>query len=54
VTGRDYVDFDGDHKADYCRVVGNPGPDEHVGCTLATTKGFGYYVSPPLDWGYET
>ena len=48
------VDFNGDGRADYCRVVGIPG-NGHVSCTLSTGTGFGSTItSPALDWGYDT
>lgn len=51
--GRAFVDFDGDRKQDYCRVVGNGFPNSYVTCTLSEGKAFGAtLVSPSLDWGY--
>jgi len=52
--GRAWVDFDGDGKADYCRLVG---VENHVSsfvkCTLSTGTGFGQEImSGVLDWGY--
>jgi hypothetical protein len=52
-TGRAWVDFNGDGKTDYCRVVGGGG-NEQIACTVSTGDGFGpTYVSAPLDWGYD-
>ena len=52
--GRQWVDFNGDGLADYCRVVGAVnGQSSHVQCTLSTGAGFGATVtSGVLDWGY--
>jgi hypothetical protein len=54
-VGRAWVDFNGDGKADYCRLVGDSnGIDSHVECTLSTGSGFGATVlSPVVDWGYD-
>ncbi|GAB2979062.1 CHAP domain-containing protein [Nocardioides montaniterrae] len=52
-TGRAWADVNGDHRADYCRVVGGPYPQSYVSCTLTTSTGFGATrTSPALDWGY--
>ena len=55
-TGRAWVDFNGDSKADYCRRVGGTnGVNSFVACTLSTGTGFGKTaLSPVLDWGYDT
>jgi RHS repeat-associated protein len=55
-SGRAWVDFDGDGKADYCRVVGNTnGSSSYVACTVSTGTGFGgTYSSGVIDWGYES
>lgn len=51
--GRAFVDFDGDRKQDYCRVIGNGPPNSYVTCTLSEGKTFGAtLVSASLDWGY--
>ena len=51
--GRAFVDFDGDRKQDFCRVVGNGFPNSYVSCTLSEGNVFGATVmSPSLDWGY--
>jgi hypothetical protein len=50
--GRAWVDFNGDGKADYCRVVGNPG-DVRLRCTLSAGASFGAEItSDAIDWGY--
>lgn len=47
--GRAWVDFNGDGRADYCRVIAGP----RVACTLSTGSAFGTtVVSPNLDQGY--
>jgi Peptidase family M23 len=54
-TGRAWVDFNGDNKADYCRRVGIPDTAQYVSCTLSGGTAFGVTVqSSTLDWGYET
>jgi hypothetical protein len=51
--GRAFVDFDGDGKQDYCRVVGYGPPNSYVTCTLSEGTAFGTTLtSPSLDWGY--
>lgn len=51
--GRTFVDFDGDRKQDYCRVIGNGYPNSYAACTLSEGKAFGAtLISPSLDWGY--
>jgi len=52
-TGRAWVDFDGDGKADFCRLTGTENrKNAFAVCTLSTGKGFGISVeSAPLDWG---
>jgi microsomal dipeptidase-like Zn-dependent dipeptidase len=52
-AGREWVDVNGDGKADYCRVGGNS-TNGYVICTLSTGTGFGATISSgSLDWGYE-
>jgi hypothetical protein len=54
-TGRAWVDFNADGRADYCRRVGNAYPASRISCTTSTGRGFGRtYISRVLDWGYET
>ena len=52
--GQAFVDFDGDGKQDFCRIVGDNFPfNSHAWCTLSTGTGFGNTLrSPSLDWGY--
>lgn len=51
--GRAWTDFDGDGKADYCRVVGANGDGGHLRCTLSTGTGFGSEVTSfKLDAGF--
>ncbi len=49
--GRQWVDFNGDGKADYCRVLGS----SQVACTVSTGTGFGQtpIVSGVIDSGWE-
>jgi hypothetical protein len=52
-AGRAWPDFNGDGKADYCRIRGVPG-NYVATCLLSTGNGFGTEVnSPALDPGYE-
>lgn len=44
-TGRDWVDHNGDGKADYCRRVGS-GADRRVACTTSLGTGFGPVPEP--------
>lgn len=37
--GRAFVDFDGDGKADFCRII-NSAPNQQLACTLSTGTGF--------------
>ena len=55
-TGRAWIDFNGDSKADYCRRVGaNNNVQSRISCTVSTGDGFGKTVqSPVVDWGYDT
>jgi hypothetical protein len=51
-AGRAWVDFDGDGKADYCRVVGSG--DKRVSCTLSAGTGYGStFTSDALDPGWD-
>jgi hypothetical protein len=53
-AGRAWADFDGDGRADYCRVVGKW--DKRVQCTVSNRDfaGFaGTFTSPVLDPGYD-
>ena len=43
-TGSAWVDFNGDGKADYCRVIGTTG-NYQLACTLSTGTGFGNTVT---------
>ena len=53
-AGRAWVDFNGDGKADYCRIVGGDTSGYHAKCLLSTGTGFGPDVmSVALDAGYE-
>ncbi|WP_224360513.1 FG-GAP repeat domain-containing protein [Hyalangium versicolor] len=52
-TGRAWVDFNGDGRADFCRHVGGA-PSRYVACTASTGTGFGnLYSSSALDWGQD-
>lgn len=52
-AGRSWPDFNGDGKADYCRLVGVPG-SYMATCLLSKGNGFGAEVaSSSLDPGYE-
>ncbi|MEV6287496.1 hypothetical protein [Kribbella sp. NPDC051770] len=53
-AGRAFTDFDGDGKADYCRIVGTANHTAaYASCTVSTGTGFGTtYRSAPLDWGF--
>ncbi|NET38840.1 MAG: S8 family serine peptidase [Cyanothece sp. SIO1E1] len=57
---REFADVNGDGRADYCRMVGNP-EEEKVMCRLAAADGSltGANVSSPrrsegFDWGYTS
>jgi len=52
--GRAFVDFDGDGKQDYCRVIGTAFPNSFAACTLSLGERFAPQpiVSASLDWGY--
>ncbi len=54
--GRAWVDFNGDGKADYCRLVGSVNlSSSYAECTVSTGTGFGTsYKSGVLDWGHES
>jgi hypothetical protein len=54
-AGRAWVDFNGDGRADYCRIVGSTnGQSSAVACTLSAGEGFGQtIVSGVIDWGHE-
>jgi len=50
--GRAWVDFDGDNKLDYCRIVGVQ-PSTFARCLVWEGNHFGREIdSAPLDWGY--
>ena len=52
--GRAWTDFNGDGRADYCRVVGSAA-SKRIGCLLSSGDRFGLDVtSGSLDWGYGT
>lgn len=53
--GRTWVDVDGDHRADFCRRVGNENNvDSRVQCTLSSSVGFdATHTSDILDWGQD-
>ena len=53
-AGRAFTDFNGDGKADYCRVVGTENHTKaHVSCTVSNGGDFGQtYISGPTDWGF--
>jgi Peptidase family M23/Fibronectin type III domain len=53
--GRAWVDFNGDGKADYCRLTGvQNNVSSYLSCTLSIGTGFGATVqSGLLDWGYD-
>ncbi|WP_441218966.1 FG-GAP repeat domain-containing protein [Phytohabitans sp. LJ34] len=55
-AGRAFTDFNGDGKADYCRVVGTANHTAaHVACTVSNGGDFGAtYVSPATDWGFSS
>ncbi|HEX8630616.1 MAG TPA: hypothetical protein VF755_20850 [Catenuloplanes sp.] len=55
-AGRDWEDFNGDNRADFCRRIGEPdGATGRIACTLSTGTGFGQTLtSPVLDLGPET
>ena len=51
-AGRAWVDFTGDGRADYCRVVG--GWDKKLQCTVHQSGGFGTtFTSAVVDPGYD-
>ena len=54
-AGREWVDFNGDGKADYCRRVGSVNnQSSYVSCTVSTGTGFGAtHRSGVLDWGHD-
>ncbi|MFC7532986.1 hypothetical protein [Actinoplanes sp. GCM10030250] len=53
-AGRAFTDFNGDGKADYCRVVGTANHTAaYVSCTVSNGGAFGAtFVSSALDWGF--
>ena len=55
-SGRQWVDFNGDGKADYCRTIkGGSNTTSYISCTLSTGVGFeATYTSGQLDWGYDS
>jgi hypothetical protein len=51
--GRAWVDFDGDRRDDFCRVIGNGYPSSFVTCTVSNGTAFGpTFTSTAIDWGY--
>jgi murein DD-endopeptidase MepM/ murein hydrolase activator NlpD len=55
-TGRAWVDFNGDGRTDYCRIVGTTNfASSYAACTPSTGTGFGTTIlSGVLDWGFVT
>ncbi|GIF68465.1 hypothetical protein Ais01nite_65000 [Asanoa ishikariensis] len=53
-AGRAFTDFNGDGKADFCRVVGTVNHTAaYVSCTVSRGGDFGAtYSSQPTDWGF--
>ncbi|MEO3818449.1 VCBS repeat-containing protein [Plantactinospora sp. B24E8] len=53
-AGRAFTDFNGDGKADFCRVVGTANHTAaYVTCTVSTGGSFGAsFTSQPTDWGF--
>ena len=52
VSGRGFVDIDGDGKDDYCRVVGDD-PNEFVECAYSTGTSFYGYQRSHIAVGYK-
>lgn len=54
--GQQWVDFNGDGLADYCRLIGNTNNvSSHLSCTLSTGAGFGVTITSGVeDWGYTS
>ena len=54
--GQAWVDFDGDGRVDFCRLVGNTNlQSSYLACTLSIGTGFGAtIISGVVDWGYES
>ncbi|MBO3748755.1 hypothetical protein J5X84_21970 [Streptosporangiaceae bacterium NEAU-GS5] len=53
-AGRAWADFDGDGKADYCRIVGAATGNKYAQCTISTGDGWDYTIqSPSIDPGYD-
>jgi hypothetical protein len=51
--GRSWADFDGDGRADYCRVLRSNTGEGRVACTVSTGNEFSHtVVSNPVDVGY--
>jgi hypothetical protein len=50
-VGRAWVDFNGDRKADFCRVLGG-GLSATIACTVSTGAGFGATYTYATDGGY--
>jgi hypothetical protein len=52
--GRAWVDFDGDGKDDYCRLIGTGYPNSKAACLLSEGDRFGNDLisADHLDWGY--
>ncbi|RKQ90928.1 peptidase M23-like protein [Solirubrobacter pauli] len=55
-SGRAWVDFNGDGKADFCRLTGGQNnQSSYAQCTLSTGNGFGATITSALtDWGYDS
>ncbi len=51
--GRAWVDFNGDGRQDFCRVVGDGYQNNRAVCNLSAGKSLGKEIySDKLDWGY--
>jgi hypothetical protein len=53
---RTWLDVNGDHVPDYCRVVGNPGHYQ-IACAVSSASGYKSLYSPPaspIDRGYPS
>ena len=49
--GRTWGDVNGDHRADYCRRVGNGGADSRIACSLSSGSGFVEAGNTLQGWG---